>query len=149
MDVPIHLQSATNLKTHSNNSLQFRKGVKMEIPIFFLSTHFPPSHLIPQNYVQWTQTIESHIYSAEIPGVRKEQIRLEVEDSRYIIIQTDAAVEPSRSFHRKFRLPRQVYVNGISAEYVTGVLTVTVPRSLVRMDPAVVFENVHLPARAA
>ncbi|GFP97027.1 15.4 kDa class v heat shock protein [Phtheirospermum japonicum] len=89
----------------------------------------------------------------DIPGVRKEDIRLEVEDSRYIIIQTEAAVEPCRSFHRKFRLPRQVDVNGISAEYVTGVLTVTVPRSFVRrgffIDPADVSENVQLLARAA
>lgn len=92
------------------------------------------SHLFPsahQNYVHWTQTPESHIFSADIPGVRKEEIKVEVEDSRYLVIRTEAE-EAQRSFNRKFRLPEQVDVEGISAEYVDGVLTVKVPRSYVR-----------------
>lgn len=93
-----------------------------------------------------------------VAGVRKEEIRVEVEDSRYLIIRTEAVAvespeEPSRSFNRKFRLPRQVDVIGISAEYVDGVLTVTVPRSFVRrgffIDPADRPDRVHLLARAA
>ncbi|KAI3456439.1 hypothetical protein Pfo_013102 [Paulownia fortunei] len=135
----------------------------MEVPAFqpySRNYFFPSAHLyrfIPENYVHWTQTPESHIYSADIPGVRKEEIRVEVEDSRYLIIRTEAAdqstEQPYRIFNRKFRLPRQVDVNEISADYVAGVLTVTVPRSFVRrgffIDPVDMPERVHLLARAA
>ncbi|XP_041989422.1 15.4 kDa class V heat shock protein-like [Salvia splendens] len=93
---------------------------------------FPSAHQFPpRNYVHWTQTPESHLYSADIPGVRKEEIKVEVEDSRYLIIRTEAVAD--RSFSRKFRLPERVDVEGISAEYVDGVLTVKVPRSYIRM----------------
>ncbi|KAG8385725.1 hypothetical protein BUALT_Bualt03G0075100 [Buddleja alternifolia] len=138
----------------------------MEVPAFYpysrnyffpSTSYLLPYHFIPENYVHWTQTPDSHIYSADIPGVRKDGIRLEVEDSRYLIIRTEAAgdlaEEPCRSFSRKFRLPRQVDVDGISAEYVAGVLTVKVPRTLVRrgffIDPADRPESVNLLARAA
>ncbi|KAL8032827.1 hypothetical protein ABFX02_13G122400 [Erythranthe guttata] len=108
-------------------------------------------HTIPENYVHWSQTPESHVYSADIPGVRKEDLRVEVENSRYVIIRTAEVAE--RSFSRKFRLPEQVDVDGISAEYVAGVLTVKVPRSFVRrgflVDPADRPETVHVLARAA
>ncbi|KAL0353247.1 UNVERIFIED_CONTAM: class V heat shock protein [Sesamum angustifolium] len=124
------------------------------VPLFRSS---PPLSFRPENYVHWIQTPESHIYSADIPGVRKEEIRVEVEDSRYLIIRTEAAnestEEPYRSFNRKFRLPGQVDVDGISAEYVAGVLTVTVPRSFVRrgffIDPADMPDRMHHLARAA
>lgn len=72
--------------------------------------------------------------------MRKEEIKVEVEDSRYLIIRTEAEEEPHRSFSRKFRLPERVDVEGISAEYVDGVLTVKVPRSYITrgvfIDPA-------------
>ncbi|KAL1560107.1 15.4 kDa class V heat shock protein-like [Salvia divinorum] len=102
----------------------------MEVASF---TYLFPS--APRNYVHWTQTPESHLYSADIPGVRKEEIKVEVEDSRYLIIRTEAvAEEPHRSFSRKFRLPERVDVAGISAEYLDGVLTVKVPRSFIRRE---------------
>lgn len=67
--------------------------------------------------------------------MKKEEIKVEVEDSNYLIIRTEAAnesTEPIRSFMRKFRLPGMVDMDGISACYRDGVLTVTVPRRLVR-----------------
>jgi len=69
--------------------------------------------------------------------VRKEEIRVEVEDARYLVIRTelDAAGAGARSFDRKFRLPGMVDVDGISAAYAHGVLTVTVPRMHTRARP--------------
>lgn len=84
--------------------------------------------------------------------MRKEEIKVEVEDSRYLIIRAEAE-EPHRSFRRKFRLPERVDVDGISAEYVDGVLRVKVPRSYIRrgafIDPADRPQTVDLLARAA
>lgn len=89
-------------------------------------------------------------------GVRKEEIRVELEDSRYLIIRTEAideSTKPAKSFMRKFRLPDMIDVDGISAGYEDGVLTVTVPRSFVRrgfyIDPGDLPEQLELLARAA
>ncbi|KAL9456317.1 hypothetical protein AB3S75_005528 [Citrus x aurantiifolia] len=112
--------------------------------------------IIPENYVHWTQTPESHIFSADLPGVRKEEIKVEVEDSKYLIIRTEAVDEstvPGRSFMRKFRLPGMINIDEISAGYEDGVLTVTAPRSITRrgllIDPAAVPERLEVLARAA
>lgn len=73
-------------------------------------------------------------------GVRKEEIRVEVEDARYLVIRTEldgGAVADARSFDRKFRLPGMVDVDGISAAYTHGVLTVKVPRMHTRARPVV------------
>ncbi|XP_008224808.1 PREDICTED: 15.4 kDa class V heat shock protein [Prunus mume] len=133
----------------------------MELPAFHTYQYVFPSHLLypyhlaPENYVHWTETPESHIFSADLPGVRKEEIKVEVEDSIYLIIRTqriDEATEPSRSFMRKFRIPGRVDLERISAGYEDGVLTVTVPRSLRRtfyIDPADVPERLEVLARAA
>lgn len=88
--------------------------------------------------------------------MRKEEIKVEVEDSRYIIIRTEAideSSEPARAFMRKFRLPGRVDIDGISAKYEDGVLTVTVPRFFTRrgfyIDPADVPQQLDTLARAA
>ncbi|XP_058757767.1 15.4 kDa class V heat shock protein-like [Vicia villosa] len=133
-------------------------------PPHYLPWHLVPSNLLfpykftPENYVHWTETPQSHIFSADIPGVRKEELRVEVEDSSYLIIRTEAAAmdgestEPVRKFKRKFRLPGRVDVDGISAAYENGVITVTVPRLIRRgfyIDPATVPERLDVLARAA
>ncbi|KAF5729037.1 15.4 kDa class V heat shock protein [Tripterygium wilfordii] len=126
------------------------------LPYILTSPHLFSSPIIPENYVHYTQTPESHIYSADLPGVRKEEIKVEVEDSRYLIIRTEAIDEssqPAKSFLRKFRLPGRIDINGISAGYEDGVLTVTVPIISLRkgfyIDPADIPESLEVIARAA
>ncbi|RLM98850.1 hypothetical protein C2845_PM06G25000 [Panicum miliaceum] len=82
-------------------------------------------------------------------GVRKEEIRVEVLDARYLVICTEladaaaaaAGVEEDngrrRGFDKKFRLSGMVDVDGIAAEYTHDVLTVTVPRMHTRAWPAI------------
>ncbi|KAK1304118.1 15.4 kDa class V heat shock protein [Acorus calamus] len=130
---------------------------------FFLPHPFfinPNIQTIPQNHVNWSETPEFHIYTADLPGAKKEEIKVEVEDSRYIIIRTEPEETPERAesgprrFKRKFRLPERVDVEGITASYEDGVLTVSVPRLFVgprrfRIDPSDLPEHRDLPARAA
>ncbi|PUZ66497.1 hypothetical protein GQ55_3G314600 [Panicum hallii var. hallii] len=79
------------------------------------------------NHVSWEETAVAHLFSTSLPGVRKEEIRVEVLDARYLIIRMElvdvaAAVGPEeddgrrRGFDRKFRLPGMVDVDGISVE---------------------------------
>ncbi|KAI4342921.1 hypothetical protein MLD38_027484 [Melastoma candidum] len=107
-------------------------------PLFFAYSFVPGN-----NHVRWTETPDSHVFSVVLPGVRKEEIRVEVEDSTYMSIRTvvvEGEPEPARKFSRKFRLPAMVDVYGISAGYEDGVLTVRVPRVFVRrgffIDPS-------------
>ncbi|WOL15150.1 15.4 kDa class V heat shock protein [Canna indica] len=120
---------------------------------------------IPQNYVHWTETPDSHLFGADLPGVRKDEIRVEVEDSKYMVIRTEWAEEGGggdgeaseretrRGFMRKFRLPETTDIEGITAAYEDGVLTVTVPRSVsrrsLRLDLEEVADGRNSVARAA
>ncbi|MBA0576971.1 hypothetical protein Golob_025324, partial [Gossypium lobatum] len=114
--------------------------------------------LLPENHVNWTQTPEAHVYFADLPGVRKEEIKVEVEDSRCLIIRTEAiddSTKPATDLKRKFRLPGSIDTDGISTKYEDGVLTVTVPvpmtfrRCSFNIDPADVPDRVEVLARAA
>uniref|UniRef100_A0A0E0EC30 SHSP domain-containing protein n=1 Tax=Oryza meridionalis TaxID=40149 RepID=A0A0E0EC30_9ORYZ len=94
------------------------------------------------SHVNWEETAAAHLYSASLPGVRKEEIRVEVEDAMYLVIRTELddggdGDGGRRSFARKFRLPAMVDADGISAEYTHGVLRVTVPRLHTRARPVV------------
>ncbi|XP_072951801.1 15.4 kDa class V heat shock protein [Typha angustifolia] len=127
---------------------------------FFLSFHY---YSIPPNYVHWSETPTSHLYTADLPGIRKEEIRVEVEDSLYLVIRTEsvdvnerateAEGDRRRQFNRKFRLPRMVDVDRISAGYDNGVLTVTVPRMVamgrLRIDTQEAAQAHNPVARAA
>ncbi|OVA06088.1 Alpha crystallin/Hsp20 domain [Macleaya cordata] len=96
------------------------------LPLFFNAPFLFPSFITPENYVHWTETPESHVYTADLPGVRKEEIKVEVEDSKYLIIRTEAT---------------------------NGILTVTVPRIFsrrrFRIDPADLPDRHEILAPAA
>ncbi|KAI3680543.1 hypothetical protein L6452_35316 [Arctium lappa] len=105
-----------------------------------------------------SEVTEEHISLNQDSGVRKEDICVEVEDSRYLIIRTESADDTvttagGRTFMKKFRLPDTIDVNGISACYENGVLTVTVPRLFVRrgfyIEPADLSVQTEVLARAA
>lgn len=88
--------------------------------------------------------------------MRKEHIKVEIEDSIYLVIRTETTEIRSsvRSFKRKFRLPDSIDMIGISATYENGVLIVIVPKRVLRrrsffIDPSDVPESLHVLARAA
>lgn len=87
------------------------------------------------------ETAEALFLTAELPGVRKEDVELEVENNILTLRgeKTDTRREntdryhlferSSGSFQRSFTLPRTVVTDGIDAEYENGVLHVTLPKA--------------------
>jgi HSP20 family protein len=87
------------------------------------------------------ETADSFVVSAELPGMNKQDIQVELENNTLSIKgerkfeRKDEAenyhfVERSYgSFYRSFALPRNIKGEAISAEYKDGVLQVTLPKS--------------------
>uniref|UniRef100_A0A0D9UWH1 SHSP domain-containing protein n=1 Tax=Leersia perrieri TaxID=77586 RepID=A0A0D9UWH1_9ORYZ len=93
--------------------------------------------------VDWKETPTAHVFKADLPGVRKENAKVEVEDGGVLVISGERArdedgkkderwhhVERSSGrFERRFRLPRgAVRVDQVSTSMDDGVLTVIVPK---------------------
>uniref|UniRef100_A0A1D1Y8V3 17. class I heat shock protein n=1 Tax=Anthurium amnicola TaxID=1678845 RepID=A0A1D1Y8V3_9ARAE len=91
--------------------------------------------------VDWKETPESHVFKADLPGVNKEEVKVEVEDGQILQISGQRSKEEeekndtwhrversSGSFLRRFRLPENAKVEEVKASMENGVLTVTVPK---------------------
>ncbi|CAO2174506.1 unnamed protein product [Urochloa humidicola] len=92
--------------------------------------------------VDWKETPTAHVFKADLPGVKKDAAKVEVEDGNVLVISGE---RPSREearegeawrlverssggFRRRFRLPRGARLDRVSAAMEDGVLTVTVPK---------------------
>ncbi|ESR38207.1 17.8 kDa class I heat shock protein [Citrus sinensis] len=107
-----------------------------------LSSQFPPeTSAVVNARVDWKETPEAHVFKADLPGLRKEEVKVEVEDDRVLQISGQRGIEredkndtwhrwerSSGMFSRRFRLPENVKMDQIKASMENGVLTVTVPK---------------------
>ncbi|KAF3454614.1 hypothetical protein FNV43_RR05062 [Rhamnella rubrinervis] len=95
--------------------------------------------------IDWKETPEAHVFKADVPGLRKEEVKVEVEDDRVLQISGERNVEKedkndtwhrversTGKFMRRFRLPENAKMDQIKAGMENGVLTVTVPKEEVK-----------------
>ena len=100
--------------------------------------------------IDWRETPEAHVFKADLPGLRKDEVRVEVEEGRVLQISGERSREKedagdtwhrversSGRFLRRFRLPENARVDQVRASMENGVLTVTVPKADVQ-KPGVV-----------
>ncbi|KAL6645847.1 hypothetical protein ACP70R_017455 [Stipagrostis hirtigluma subsp. patula] len=91
--------------------------------------------------IDWKETPEAHVFKADVPGLKKEEVKVEVEDGNVLQISGERSKEQeektdtwhrversSGKFLRRFRLPENAKTEQIRASMENGVLTVTVPK---------------------
>ena len=95
--------------------------------------------------VDWKETPEAHVFKADLPGLKKEEVKVEIEDDRVLQIRGERNVEKEEKndtwhrversrgqFMRRFRLPENAKMDEVKASMENGVLTVTVPKKEVK-----------------
>ncbi|KAI3679922.1 hypothetical protein L2E82_50902 [Cichorium intybus] len=95
--------------------------------------------------VDWKETPEAHVFKADLPGIKKEEVKVEVEDGRILQISGERNVEKedkndtwhrversSGKFTRRFMLPENSKMDQVKASMENGVLTITIPKEEVK-----------------
>nr|XP_010907189.1 17.6 kDa class I heat shock protein [Elaeis guineensis] len=97
--------------------------------------------------IDWRETAKDHVIKADLPGLKMEEVKIEVGDDNVLQISGERSreqgertdtwhrAERSGKFLRRFRLPN-AKMDQITAAMEDGVLTVTVPKEEVN-KPAV------------
>ncbi|URD96846.1 Hsp20/alpha crystallin family [Musa troglodytarum] len=90
-------------------------------------------------HMDWKETPDAHVFITDLPGVRKEEVNVEVEEEKVLKIsgrRVKHRVERStHKFFRTVRLPHDTITDGMKAKLENGVLTVTVPKEQDRKAP--------------
>ena len=95
-----------------------------------------------QSRIDWKETPEAHVFKADLPGLKKEEVKVELEEGNVLQISGERSKEQeekndkwhrversSGKFMRRFRLPDNAKVDQVKAAMENGVLTVTVPKA--------------------
>ncbi|OMO97364.1 hypothetical protein COLO4_14673 [Corchorus olitorius] len=91
--------------------------------------------------LDWEETPTSHVFKADLPGLNKNEVKVEVVDGRILCISGEKCMEKeeksdhwhrverrSGAFVRRFGLPENAKVDKLTACFENGVLTVTIPK---------------------
>ncbi|XP_059669688.1 18.1 kDa class I heat shock protein-like [Cornus florida] len=104
-----------------------------------------PGFVQPQ--IDWKETPEAHIIKADLPGLKKAEVKVELEDGQVLKISGDKRRELEEEegknkkgmwhrvertvgkFLRRFRMPENAKMDEVKASMENGVLTVVIPKA--------------------
>ncbi|RZC73510.1 hypothetical protein C5167_048993 [Papaver somniferum] len=115
-----------------------------------MRTEFPnEATQFANTQIDWKETPESHVFKADLPGLMKEEVKVEAEEGKILQISGERNKEKeekndqwhriersSGKFLRRFKLPENGKVDQVKATMENGVLTVTV-RKVAEKKPEV------------
>ena len=114
----------------------FRDLIRIQHGLERLASHGPQGWAPA---VDLCETSEAFIFTAELPGLSREQVRIDVHENRVTLQGRRDARVPCEQYHqverghgefsRTFALPPSVNPEGISADLQNGVLTIIVPKN--------------------
>lgn len=113
----------------------FRDLIRIHHGLERLASHGPQGW-VPA--VDLCETSEAFVFTAELPGLSREQVRLDVHDNRLTLQGRRVARQSCEQYHqverghgeflRTFVLPQAVNGAAVTADLVDGVLTIRVPK---------------------
>ncbi|XP_028096318.1 17.8 kDa class I heat shock protein-like [Camellia sinensis] len=93
--------------------------------------------------IDWKETPEANIFKADLLGMKKEEVKVEVEEGRVLQISGERSKKheekndkwhcierSSGKFRRRFRLLENAKFDQVKATMENGVLTMTVPKEV-------------------
>ncbi|OIW02703.1 hypothetical protein TanjilG_29479 [Lupinus angustifolius] len=99
------------------------------------------------SHINWKETTEAHVFKVELPGLKNEDVKVEILDRRVVQISGEWSKDNKEKekknmlrhmergggkFIRRFRLPENANVNQVKACMENGVLTITVQKEEVK-----------------
>ncbi|KAL5058081.1 hypothetical protein RYX36_029685 [Vicia faba] len=106
-----------------------------------------PSPIANNTHIEWKETPEAHVYKAHLPGMKRSDVRVEVDDDRMLCIVCEKNVEmeeQSGGWHRievasghfvqRLTLPENSRVDHVKAYMDNDVLTINVPKNRVSVN---------------
>ncbi|KAK4403328.1 class I heat shock protein [Sesamum angolense] len=117
------------------------EGFPFSTAVANLASSAPETTAIANARIDWKETPKAHVFKVDVPGLKKEEVKVEVEDGRILQISGERSKEQeekndkwhrversSGKFLRRFRLPENAKLDQVKAAMENGVLTVTVPK---------------------
>lgn len=107
--------------------------------------------------VDWLETPNAHIFKVNVPGMNKDDIKIQVEDGHILHIKGEGKKEEDKtegmwhcmergrgSFSRQFGLPEDVKMDHIKAQVENGVLTIIAPKD---SNPKTRVRNINISSK--